>query len=89
VQSLYFQNTIKRSFCLLSWLIPNYEIRIIDEVIIDEASKVKIFSKSSLGKLYTLYERKNIGSLLYSFGITAEEGADQKTLIEKVLQGKQ
>jgi hypothetical protein len=41
----YFEKTIKDSFSLLSWLISDYQIRILDEIILDQDSKIQIFSQ--------------------------------------------
>lgn len=54
-QAKYFQRVISDSFCLLSWLIPDYEIRILNEVIMDESSKVKIFSKGTSERKFMLH----------------------------------
>lgn len=56
-----FEKAIKGNFCLLSWLVPDYRIKIIHEVTNPTRpyKKFKIFTNNIGENVYLLYERKD------------------------------
>jgi hypothetical protein len=80
-----FELIIQNSFCLLSWLIPDYQIRIMDEVRVDQFSKVKIFTKNQLQEQYFIHERREAaGTFFYSLG-ACEKGMSKEDIKRKAI----